>query len=72
MANVFKYGAAGANTQYAQGTAILGGIHGGIGSLVFPAAIESGAIVIAVSGSSYTSGAANDVVISWFEINATN
>jgi hypothetical protein len=48
------------------------GIHGGIGSLVFPAAIESGAIVIAVSGSSYTSGAANDVVISWFEINATN
>lgn len=72
MANVFKYGAAGSNTQYAQGTAILGGIHGGIGSPVFAAAIESGAIVIAVTGSSYTTGAANDVVATWFEINAMN
>jgi hypothetical protein len=62
MANVFKYGAGGSNTQYAQGTAIRGGIHGGIGSPVFPAAIESGAIVIAVTSSSYTGGAANDVV----------
>lgn len=72
MANVFKYGVAGSNTQYAQGTAILGGIHGGIGSPVLPAAIGSGAIVIAVTGSSYTSSAADDVVATWFEINATN
>jgi hypothetical protein len=72
MANVFKYGAAASNTQYAQGTAILGGIHGGIGSPVFAAAIGSGAIVIAVTGSSYTTGAANDVVATWFEINAIN
>jgi hypothetical protein len=72
MANVFKYGAAGANTQYAQGTAILGGIHGGIGSPVFAAAIESGVIVIGVTGSSYTTGAVNDVVAIWFEINAMN
>jgi hypothetical protein len=71
-ANVFKYGAAGSNTQYAQGTAILGGIHGGIGSPVFPTALESGAIVIALTGSSYTSGAGNDVVATWFEVNATN
>jgi len=27
---------------------------------------------MAVIGSSYTSGAANDVVATWFEINATN
>jgi len=72
MANVFKYGAAGSNTQYAQGTAILGGVHGGIGSVVFPTAMESGAIVIALTGSSYTTGAANDVVATWFEVNAMN
>src|SRR6516165_4794818 len=29
-ANLFKYGAAGSNTQYAQGTPILGTLHGGI------------------------------------------
>jgi hypothetical protein len=72
MANVIKYGAAGSNTQYAQGTAILGGIHGGIGSPVFSTALESGAIVIALTGSSYTTGAANDVVATWFEVNAMN
>jgi hypothetical protein len=71
-ANVFKYGAAGANTQYAQGSAILGGIHGGISAPVFMTAIESDAIVIAVTGSSFTSGAANDVVATWFEIDAMN
>jgi hypothetical protein len=71
-ANVFKYGAAGTNTQYAQGTAILGGIHGGIGLPVFPTAVESGALVIALTGSSYTTGAANDVVATWFEVNAMN
>ena len=72
MANVFKYGAAGSNTQYAQGAAILGGIHGGIGLPVFPTAVESGAIVIALTGSSYTTGAANDVIATWFEVNAMN
>ena len=71
-ANVFKYGAAGANTQYAQGSAILGGIHGGIGAPVFMTAVESAAIVIAVTGSSFTSGVANDVVATWFEIDAMN
>jgi hypothetical protein len=72
MANVFKSGATGSNTQYAQGTVILGGIHGGINLPVFPTAVESGAIVIAVTGSSYTTGTANDVVASWFEVNAMN
>jgi len=72
MASVFKYGAAGSNTQYAQGTAILGGIHGGIGLPVFPTAVEAGAIVITLTGSSYTTGAANDVVATLFQINAIN
>ena len=71
-ANVFKYGAAGSNTQYAQGTAILGAVHGGIGAPVFMTAVESDAIVIAVTGSSFTSGVANDVVATWFEIDAMN
>jgi hypothetical protein len=61
-ANIFKYGAAGSNTQYAQGWAILGAVHGGISSPVFPTAIESGAIVIALIGSSYTTGPADDVI----------
>jgi hypothetical protein len=34
-ANVFKYGATETNAQYAQGTAILGGVDGGIGLPVF-------------------------------------
>ena len=71
-ANVFKYGPANSNTQYAQGTVILGAIHGGIGLPVFPTAVESGAIVIALTGSSYTTGEANDVVATWFEVNAMN
>jgi hypothetical protein len=71
-AKVFKYGAAGSNTQYAQGTAILGGVHGGIGAPVFPTANEAAAIVIALTRSSYTTGAANDVVVTWFEVNAMN
>jgi hypothetical protein len=71
-ASVFKYGATETNTQYAQGTAILGGVYGGIGLPVFPTAVESGAIVIALTGSSYTTGAANDVVATWFEVNAKN
>jgi hypothetical protein len=72
MTNVFKYGAAGSNTQYAQGTMILGGVHGGTGAPVFMTAVESAAIVIALSGSSYTTGTANDVVATWFEVNAMN
>ena len=71
-ANVFKYGTAGSNTQYAQGTAILGAVHGGIGTPAFMTAVESAAIVIAVTGSSFTSGVANVVVATWFEIDALN
>ena len=72
VASVFKYGAPRSNTQYAQGTAILGGVYGGIGLPIFPTAIEVSAIVIAVTGSSYTAGAANDVIANLFEVTATN
>ena len=72
MANAFKYGAVKANTQYAQGSAILGGIHGGIGPPLFMSAVESAAIVIALTGLSFTSGVANDVIATWFEIDAMN
>ena len=71
-ANVLEYGATESNTQYAQGIAILGGIHGGIGLPVFPKAVESGAIVITLTASSYTTGTDNDVVATWFEVNAMN
>ena len=60
-----------ASTQYGHGSAILGGVHGGLGLPVFPTAIEAGAIVIAVTGSSYTA-AANDLVANWFEVSAMN
>jgi hypothetical protein len=72
MSNVFKFGGAGSDTQYGQGTAILGGIHRGIGVPVTSSATELGAIVIAVTGSSYTAGAANDLVATWFEVGAMN
>ena len=70
--NVFKLGAAGSNTQYGQGSAILGGIHGGMGLPAFPTAIEAGVIVLALTGSSYTSAAANDLLANWFEVSAMN
>jgi hypothetical protein len=72
MSNVFKFGEAGSDTQYGQGTAILGGVHCGIGSPLICAATEANAIVIAVTGSSYTDGVANDLVATWFEVNAMN
>jgi hypothetical protein len=70
--NVFKLGDPGSNTQYGQGSAILGGIHAGVSLPVFPTGIEAGAIVIALTGSSYSSGAANDLVANWFEVSAMN
>jgi hypothetical protein len=72
MSNVVKFGGAGSDTQYGQGTAILGGIHRGIGLPVISSATEVGAIVIAVTGSSYTAGAANDLVVTWFQVDAMN
>ena len=72
QANLFKYGAAGSNTQYAQGMPILGTLHGGVLAPVFLTLTESAAITIVVTGSSYTTGAASDVKLTFFEVNAMN
>jgi hypothetical protein len=44
-----------------------GRIHGGIGLPVIWTATEANAIVIAVTGLSYTADAANDLIATWFE-----
>ena len=60
------------NTQYAQGMPILGTLHGGVLAPVFLTLTESAAITIVVTGSSYTTGAASDVKLAFFEVNAMN
>ncbi|WP_263353375.1 hypothetical protein [Acidicapsa acidisoli] len=72
FAQIFKVGAAGSNTQIAQGQSILGSMHGGATSVIKPTATESGVINIAVTGSSYTTGAASDVLCNSFSVNAMN
>lgn len=72
FANIFKYGAAGSNTQYGQGSPIEGTLHGGIQAAQQLTLTESGIINIVVTGSSYTTGAANDVLAQFFEVNAMN
>ena len=70
--NLFKYGAAASNTQYFQGSTILDTTHGGIIAPIFLTQSEAAAINIVVTGSSSTTGAANDVLLNFFEINAMN
>ena len=72
LANFFKYGAAGSNTQYVQGSPITGASHGGISAPAFTTLTESAAINIVVTGASQTTGAANDVVLNFLEVNAMN
>ena len=70
MASVFKYGAAGSNTQI--------GIHNQaiVSTAVAPVApslitaVESGAILVAVTGNATT--AASDIVFNFLEVNAMN
>ena len=66
-ANIFKYGAAGSITQYAQcDGAFVGGTHlgGGASSLpMFTTATESGAILIAITGNAAT--ATTDIVLNF-------
>lgn len=72
ICQLFKYGAAGSNTQLAQGSPILGILHGGIQAAQALTLTESGIINIVVTGASYTTGAANDVLLQMFEVNAMN
>ena len=61
-ATVIKYGAAGANTQIAQGDVAVAGATRTIVAPALATAVESGVILVAVTGSSPTTGAAADVL----------
>ena len=72
QANFFKYGAAGANTQYSQASCILGTLHGGISPPVFLTQPENAFMLIVVTGSSYTTGAANDIKLNFLDVTGLN
>ena len=71
LVNFFKYGAAGSNTQYYQGSVVHGTTHGGVNLPAFATQTESAAMNIVITGSSGSSGA-SDVVLNLFEVNASN
>lgn len=56
-AQVTKYGAGGSNTQISQSQPIVGTAHGGVSVPVLLTATENAPIIIAVTGSSGSSGA---------------
>lgn len=70
-ANVFKYGAAGSNTQI--GLHQQAQVGGAVAALLAPSLItaaENGAILIAVTGNATT--AVTDIVFNFLEVNALN
>ena len=71
-ATVEKYGAAGSNTQISIGEATIGATGLGAGVPTALTLTESGTIVLALTGSSYTTGAASDVLANLFEVIARN
>lgn len=71
QASVFKYGAAGSNTQI--GIHNQAQIGAAVASMLAPSLItatESGAITLAVTGNATT--ATSDIVFNWLEVNAMN
>lgn len=70
-ATVFKLGAAGSNTQvgFSNG-AIAGTVHLGVGVPASPVAVESGAILVAITGNAVT--ATTDIFLDWFEVTSMN
>ncbi|MGZ5078629.1 MAG: hypothetical protein ACXWHZ_03680 [Usitatibacter sp.] len=71
QANVFKYGANGSNTQL--GLHSQAQMGAAVGALLAPSlitAVESGAILIAVTGNATT--AVGDIIFNFLEINAMN
>jgi hypothetical protein len=70
---VTKYGAAGSNTQLSSNSAVVAGAsHTGTTAPAALTANESGIINITITGSSSTSGAANDVVGQLFDVAFNN
>ena len=67
-----KIGVAGSNTQFSQSTPIFGVTHGGITAALFPTQPENAAMNLVVTGSSPTTGAANDVLLQFIEHNLSN
>jgi hypothetical protein len=69
---LFKYGAAGSNTQFFQGNTVLDTTHGGILAPTFLTQTESAIMNLVITGASQTTGAANDVLLQLLEFNAMN
>lgn len=70
-ANVFKYGAAGSNTQLALHMSAQIGLT--VGTLLVPSALtstESGPIIVAITGNAVT--VVTDIIYNFFEVNAMN
>ena len=66
-ANVFKLGATGSNTQMAQATGLIAGTsHLGVNAPVFPTAVESSGILVALTANCAT--AKTDVNVNLFEV----
>lgn len=72
VAQVTKYGALNADTQIGQASAILGGTHGGVQAQQALTLDEDATIDIVVTGSSYTTGAANDIKLGQLTVTASN
>lgn len=69
---LFKYGAAGSNTQWSQAQSITGGTHNGLSAMVFSTLPENAAINFLLTGGSTTTGAAGDVILNCFEVTGFN
>jgi hypothetical protein len=69
---VTKYGAAGANTQVGQGAIVVGISHTGTQVPALLTAPENAIINITVTGSSPTTGAANDVLAQMLDVAFSN
>jgi hypothetical protein len=68
---VYKYGAAGSNTQMGLNSGSIAGVaHLGTATPVLITATESGAILVAVTGNATTT--ASDIVFNFLEVNALN
>lgn len=67
---VMKYGTAGSNTQLCVNNGAVGTTHFGVTAPALSTAVESGAILVAVTGNAAT--AVSDIVFNWLEVNAMN
>ena len=72
IVNWFKYGATGSNTQVYASSPIFGTTHGGITLPTASTIPENAAINLVITGSSPTTGAANDIVLNVLQVNAMN